>query len=227
MFDFLGSIWDLGSSIVTGAGDAAGNYFGGAVGAVVSGAVSGVITGALAGAAVSLIQGEDIKTGALRGAAIGGVAGGIMKGFSAYTDQNRIEGAKESVESDQANLVYEASPADYDSGVRIEAGPEAATDQGDSDGLFGIKGLSGASILKGATSAYQKKSEADALQEGREKLLDKEIAGESQLLKQQAEIDKAKVADNKPGTNTTTAWWIKRLTKENITQAAPAATVTP
>ena len=161
-----------------------------------------------------------------------------MKGFSAYTDQNRIEGAKESVESDQANLVYEAPPADYDSGVRTEVGPEAATDQGDSDGLFGVKGLSGAGILKGAASAYQKKSEADAFQEGREKILDMEVAGKSQLLKQQAGIDKAKIAANKPGTNATYrspitnrndigTWWTKHLTKGNITQAAPAATVTP
>lgn len=227
-FDAIASIWDFGSSAVTGVGDAAGGavsgYIGGAAGAVVSGAVSGIITGALAGAAVSLISGDDIKTGALRGAVIGGVAGGVYKGFSEYNKTSL--GA---VESKQAEGIYSA--ADNDAGSRTgyssnstSAGPKTPQENTTSDGLFGIKGLSGAGILKGGADAYQEHQKAKDLQEGKEDLEKIKIEGEKSVLTHKQGISQAAIAANQPGANTAYkspivnrndigTWWSERLEK--------------
>jgi len=213
MWDFFSGIWDAGLNWVV-------DIFGNEVAAVVGTAAIGAVSGAVIGAAVAAIQGEDILDGALSGAAYGGITAGVVSTFGQITDtwtaSDQLSGMGWEAPTDKIkdtvsnNLLptdnsYDGHAIDFAGNTPgiLNTTPTTSS-KGMSDSTAKILAGVGQGAAAGAGEYLAAGTAADSAQE---------------LLDQQTQIDKDKIAANQPSGTfeaktaniTVKSWWDEHM----------------
>ena len=193
MWDFFSGIWDAGLNWVV-------DIFGNEVAAVVGTAAIGAVSGAVIGAAVAAIQGEDILDGALSGAAYGGITAGVvstigqLSGVESFSAKNQLSDMGwEDPNKKIADSIFPTGTSNLDGTTTLDNGGTQGllntgsnikpTDTGMSDSTAKILAGVGQGAAAGAGEYLAAGTAADSAQE---------------LLDQQTQIDKDKIAANQP-----------------------------
>ena len=229
--DIIGGVKSAASAVGSFVNDVTGGYANGALGAIASSAVQGAVAGIVVGAATSAIRGEDIVKGALQGAAYGSLAGGgaeslnqLMTNTPGKTIMDNFGGgAKKELP------IGVRSPETLNSGfigpldnVMNKSFLDRTKDYAKSDS--GGKIIGG--MLSGAASAYT----ANENVKSAEKIADKNIQAQTDLMNQRYNLEQKAIAANQPGIkpltqtaiihrNDISAWWEQRLQRAQTATA--------